>query len=420
MRRWAKHRLRGFAQAVLFVLFSALGIGARLLRWERPLGTLDPSEVRRILVIRLDLLGDMVNSMTAVAAMHDRFPDARISMLTLPHTAVIPRQFPYVYEVLTLDTNLIRSPRNLLRINTYAQFIHMGITLRRRRFDLCLSLFGLMASIWAFISGARQRIGYARESYPYMFTDPLPGRRFDRRQHEVRWDLDLAAAAGADARWRTPTLRVLPDATGPMATRLAALGMGPGDRLVGIHGGAVNGSAKRWPAGHWAALADRLITRQGVKVVLTGSASERPIAEAIRSRMRQSPLVLTGGTDIDELLAVLARCDLVISGDSGPLHMAVALGRPTVSIYGPTDPAIYGPTPVPGQQAVVLRRGLACSPCYNLLATAECPHGQPSCMIDVTVGRVYAAAAQLLQAPVAGPDSQLPMEGSVVRLRPGV
>jgi ADP-heptose:LPS heptosyltransferase len=96
---------------------------------------------------------------------------------------------------------------------------------------------------------------------------------------------------------------------------------------------------------------------------------------------------------------VLARCDLVISGDSGPLHMAVALGRPTVSIYGPTDPAIYGPTPRPGQPAIVLRRGLACSPCYNLLATAECPHGQPSCMIDVTVGRVYTAALQVLDVP---------------------
>ena len=117
---------------------------------------------------------------------------------------------------------------------------------------------------------------------------------------------------------------------------------------------------------------------------------------------------------------MLARCDLVISGDSGPLHMAVALGLPTVSIYGPTDPAIYGPTPAPGQQAIVLRRGLACSPCYNLLATAECPHGQPSCMIDVTVGRVYAAAAQLLQAPVARIDRVHPKEGSVAGERAGV
>lgn len=379
------------------MLFSGLGIGARLLRWERPLGRLDPRDVRRILVIRLDLLGDLVNSMPAVAALHERFPRARITMLTLPHTAPIARQFPFVDEVLTLDTNSIRSPRNLLRPATYRAFVGMGRRLRRERFDLCVSLFGLMASLWAFASGARQRIGYARESYPYMFTDPLPGRRFDTRQHEVRWDLDLAAAAGASAAPRIPSLRVPPGPAAGVAERLADLGVPVQDRLVGIHGGAVNGSAKRWPAGHWAALADRLIEAYGVRVVLTGSASERPISEAIRRRMRHSPIVLTGETDIDELLAVLARCDLVISGDSGPLHMAVALGCPTVSIYGPTDPAIYGPTPKPGQPAAVIRRGLACSPCYNLLAMAECPHGQPSCMLDIPVGEVFAVAAKLLE-----------------------
>jgi ADP-heptose:LPS heptosyltransferase len=81
--------------------------------------------------------------------------------------------------------------------------------------------------------------------------------------------------------------------------------------------------------------------------------------------------------------------------------MAVALGRPTVSLYGPTDPAIYGPTPQAGQLAIVLRRGMACSPCYNLLATAECPHGQPACMIDITVGQVFAAASGLLSKEAA-------------------
>jgi len=395
--RFIKRKIIHFIQAVLFVIFSALGISARLLRWEKPLGMLNPRTVQRILVIRLDLLGDLVNSMPAVAALHERFPHARISMMTLPHTAPIARQFSFVDEVLTLDTNSIRSPRNLLRWKTYATFLEMGLRLRRGHFDLCVSLFGLMASIWAFVSGARQRIGYKRESYPFMFTDPLPGRRFDRQQHEVRWDLDLAAAAGASSDHRYPTLRVLPEADAKMASRLQQLGVDPADRLVGIHGGAVNGSAKRWPAMHWAALADKLIEEQGVRVVLTGSASERSISEDIRRRMRNSPLVLTGETDIDELLAVLARCALVISGDSGPLHMAVALGRPTVSMYGPTDPVIYGPMAKPDQQAIVIRRGLWCSPCYNLLATAECPYGQPACMLDVTVDSVLRAAAGLLE-----------------------
>jgi lipopolysaccharide heptosyltransferase II len=178
---------------------------------------------------------------------------------------------------------------------------------------------------------------------------------------------------------------------------LQTLGICTTDVVVGIHGGAVNGTAKRWPAAHWAALADILIERHGFKVILTGSESERSIAAAIVSRMQHRPITLTGETTVDELLAVLARCDLVISGDSGPLHLAVALGRPTVSIYGPTDPAIYGPVPRHGQSAVVIRRGLSCSPCYTLRATAECPHGQPSCMIDVTVSQILRAALDILE-----------------------
>jgi lipopolysaccharide heptosyltransferase II len=381
----------------LLRLCSVLAIGARLLGRGRSPGSLDPRVVRRILVIRLDLLGDLVNSMPAVAALHERFPLARITMLTLPYTAAIPRQFAFVDEVLTFDPRTLRVPRNWLRPGTLGNTLALALALRRARYDLCLSLYGPVAGIWAFVSGARRRIGYAGEARAALFTDPLPGGRFDRREHEVRWDLRLAAAAGASPAYRAPTLQVWPEAAARMTERLVALGVGPGDRVIGIHGGAVNGSAKRWPATHWAALADRLIASHRVRIVLTGSANERSISESIRSRMRETPIVLTGETDIDELLAVLARCDLVLSGDSGPLHLAVALGRPAVALYGPTDPATYGPSPGPGQDVIVLRRGLPCSPCYTLHATAECPYGQPACMIDMTVGEVFEAATRLLE-----------------------
>jgi lipopolysaccharide heptosyltransferase II len=385
------------AMAALLQFFGSLAAAVRLLGREHAPDSLDPALVQRILVIRLDLLGDLVNSMPAVAALHERFPTARITMLTLPRTAAIPRQFAFVDEVLTFDPRILRVPRNWLRPATLGHTITLALALRRAHYDLCLSLYGPVAGIWAYVSGARRRIGYAAEARPALFSDPVPGGRFDRLEHEVRWDLRLAAAAGASPAYRAPALQVRPEVAARMAEKLAALGVRPGDRLVGIHGGAVNGSAKRWPATHWAALADRLIARHGVRIVLTGSANERPISEAIRTRMRESPIVLAGETDIDELLAVLARCDLVLSGDSGPLHMAVALGRPAVAMYGPTDPLTYGPSPRTGQHVIVLRRGLPCSPCYTIHATAECPYGQPACMIDITVGEVFEAATRLLE-----------------------
>jgi lipopolysaccharide heptosyltransferase II len=361
------------------------------------LPAIDPASVRKILVIRGNLLGDVLNSMTAVQALRERYPAARITMLTLPYTAEIPRHFDCVDEVVSLDTNSIRSPRNMCSPATYRTFLAVIGRLRGEHFDLCLSLYGRMASFLALASGARRRVGYEKEAYPFVLTDPVPGRRFDRRRHEIDWDLGLAEAAGAGSRRLLPELRPRAQAVTRMEARLAALGAGPADVVVGIHGGAVNGSAKRWPAGHWAALADALIEQHGFKVVLTGSAGERSIAAEITARMRRQPIVLTGETTVEELLAVLARCDLVVSGDSGPLHLAVALGRPTVSIYGPTDPAIYGPAPRPGQAAIVIRRGLGCSPCYTLRATAECPYGRPSCMLDVPVSRVLRAVTEVLE-----------------------
>ena len=173
-------------------------------------------------------------------------------------------------------------------------------------------------------------------------------------------------------------------------------GVDDGTLLIGIHAGSINGSAKRWPAAHWAEVADRLHADYGARVVLTGSQSELPIAEAVTRAMRSRPIVLTGQTSIDELAAVLARCDLVLSGDSGPLHMAVALNRPTISVYGPTDPAISGPYPRPGQTAIVLRTGIGCSPCYNALSTAECPYGNTDCMHHLTVDRMYQAVRRVL------------------------
>jgi ADP-heptose:LPS heptosyltransferase len=137
----------------------------------------------------------------------------------------------------------------------------------------------------------------------------------------------------------------------------------------------------------------------GLAAVLTGSAADRPLAEAIARKARAAPIILTGSTTIGELAAVLEGAAVVLSGDSGPLHMAVALGRPTVSLYGPTDPALSGPHPAPGQPTAVLRKGIYCSPCYNHYETAECRFGNPVCMIDITPDEVLDATRAVLGLP---------------------
>jgi len=405
--RAVKDTIIHFIQAVLWVIFGVIGLWGRIAALKAPYPRFEPAKVRKILVLRLDLLGDVLLSMPAVEALHERYPAAEIWMMTLPYTADIPARYPFVTRVVALDINGIRSPRGLLRPATLKAWYDTYRLLRRQRFDLAVSLFGLMASIWGFMSGATHRIGYRKEAYPLLHTRTLPGMRYDHREHEVRWCLRLAELAGAARKPRYMSLEVEPGAAGRVARLLQENGVTPDTLLVGIHAGSINGSAKRWPAPHWTELADRLHEEYGATVVLTGSKGETPIAATVTAAMRTRPLVLTGRTSVNELAALLARCDLVLSGDSGPLHMAVALGRPTISVYGPTDPGISGPYPRPGQTAVALRTGIGCSPCYNALTTAECPYGNTACMHHLTVDRMYAAVRRVLRqqgfAPVTDP-----------------
>jgi len=395
--RLVKDELIDFIQAVLWVFFGVIGLWGRIAALKAPYPRFEPEKVRKILVLRLDLLGDVLLSMPAVEALHERYPAAEIWMMTLPYTADIPARYPFVTRVVALDINGIRSPSGLLRPATLKAWYGAYRLLRRQRFDLAVSLFGLMASIWGFMSGATHRIGYRKEAYPLLHTRTLPGMRYDHREHEVRWCLRLAELAGAARKPRYMSLEVEPGAVDRVTQLLRENGVTPDTLLVGVHAGSINGSAKRWPATHWAGVADRLREEYGATVVLTGSRSEAPIAAAVTAAMRTRPLVLTGQTSINELAALLARCDLVLSGDSGPLHMAVALGRPTISVYGPTDPGVSGPYPRPGQTAIILRTGIGCSPCYNALTTAECPYGNTACMHHLTVDRMYATVRRVLR-----------------------
>jgi lipopolysaccharide heptosyltransferase II len=165
--------------------------------------------------------------------------------------------------------------------------------------------------------------------------------------------------------------------------------------VVTLHGGARNGQAKRWPTGHFARLAERLVEEFNALVVLTGAGSEAQLAHAIEERCHHRLLNLAGKTSLPELVALLSASDLVISGDSGPMHIACAVGTPVISLHGPTDPLLSGPT-APPPDGIVLRRELWCSPCYDASATAECPFGNPVCMKSLPVDLVYGAARDRL------------------------
>jgi lipopolysaccharide heptosyltransferase II len=405
-RTFLIHRLiKPALQRAIYISLGAVGLVSRLGRLGRTLPPLTPATFApgRILVIRTDLMGDVILSLPGVHALHRAYPAAQIDMMVLPPNVGVIKHDPAIARIVTYDPNIWRRPNAFLSLASYRAFLGLIRDLRAARYDLCLSLAGDWASVFAFLSRARRRVGYRGEAYPFFMTDPVPGRRYRIHQHEVDYIAGLARAAGGliEDEQRVPGLIVSDQARAEVQALLRANGVREDDLLITAHAGATNGVAKRWPIPYWSALADRLITELGAKVILTGAASDAEITGAVAVRMRQTPLDFAGKTTIPQLAALLERCNLVISGDSGPLHMAGAVGTPVIAIHGPTDPALSGPV---GKDATVLRLGIWCSPCYDASYWAVCRFFNPVCMKAITPDQVLTAARACLGQPAQTND----------------
>lgn len=407
-----KRRVKRAVQFVVRVGLTVVGaISSARFVPQRPLRAGDP-HIRHILVVRTDLIGDMVLSLPAIRAMRRAYPAAEVDVLALPSSAGVLADDPDITRIITYDPNIWRSPIALLSARNWRQARALVRTLRAREYDLCLSLAGDWASVLAWFSGAKRRVGFAGEAYPGLMTDPIPGGRYHVRQHELCYIRQLARAAGGqigdDDR---PHLTVHAPAAASVDALLASAGIANAHPLIALHPGARNGRAKRWPVEHWADLAELLTRRLDATVVLIGAPAERAVARQIARSAGASIADLTGKTALPELVALLARCDLVISGDSGPMHIACALDTPVIGLFGPTDPRISGPV---APNAVVLRHTIWCAPCYDASATADCRFHNPVCMKAISARSVFAAARrQLLRSvlpslpedPVAGEET---------------
>lgn len=380
-----KARLRRLATRLIIGGFAAVA--------RAPAPVSPPENPRRILIIRLDLLGDLMLSVPAIRAVRRRWPRAEVAALVLPYTAPLLAHVPEVDRVITFDPNRLRPSGTPWRPAVWAALFGLIRRLRASEFDLALALYGPWAGLLAYLSGARFRVGYGGESHPNFFHLALPGRRYLERRHEAEYTLGVAAAVGAPGGPQDYWLRPLPEAEARLEAKLAALEIPAGLPLVGVQAGAANGSAKQWYPDRWAAAANEVARRRGAGVVLTGTARERPLAEAIRAGLAVPAWNLAGKTDIPELVALLGRLQLFLSGDTGPMHLATALGVPTVAVHGPTDPTLSGPWP-PGR-GMVVRLELPCSPCYDLTDAASCPLGHHNCLRLLGPEAVVAAAEAL-------------------------
>jgi ADP-heptose:LPS heptosyltransferase len=355
---------------------------------------------RSILLIRPDHLGDILFLTPALHALRVALPAAlpggHITALTGPWGRAALQDNADLDAVETCPfPGFARQPKaNLMA--PYRLLFEQARALRGRGFDTAVVLrFDHWWGAWlAAAAGIPRRIGYDRpETRPFL-TEALP---YAAGRHEVEQNGDLLAAlAGPGAAWELgPTRFAISGFDRVWADDwLQGRGLKPGAPLVAIHAGA-GAAVKLWPAATWARVADALAEEHGAQILLTGAAEERPLTRAIAETMAHPAIDAAGETSLGRLAALLERCALVLGSDSGPLHLAVAAGAPTIHLYGPVSPAAFGPWGDPARH-VVLTTSWPCAPCNRLDWTPDVLE-RHRCMAGIAPEQVLGTAQRLLQ-----------------------
>jgi len=325
------------------------------------------TSVGRLLVRAPNWVGDVILSLPALRDVRRAFPDARLEVLARSWVADLYRAVPEVDGVRESRGHARDAPQ------------------LKDAFDLAILLPNSFASafvVWQ--AGIPERWGYATDGRGLLLTrrcrvlEALRGRSQAYYYRAMLEGLGLVTEGPPDASFRCPE---------EWGARGAGL-LGDGGPWIGVNPGAFFGSAKRWLPERFAAVADLVARRAGAKVAVVGGPAERPLAEAIAEGMHAPVRVLCGETTLSELVGVLSHLRLLLTNDSGPMHVSAALGIPLVAVFGSTD---WRETPPVGETSRIVREDAECAPCR----LRECPIDH-HCMTRVGTDRVAAEALELM------------------------
>lgn len=340
--------------------------------------------IRRILVIRTDRIGDVLLSTPVLSALREVYPAAFLAILVRPYTLDVVEGHPALDLALIDDADRQhRGIRGLLRL---------AGQIRAHRFEVVIVLHPtLRLALLCLLAGIPIRVGTGYRAYSMLFNRRVYEHRRDARRHEVEYNMGLLSALGVTAPPSNPHITVTDTARRSIAARCDGWGIRPHEALVVLHPGS-GGSARSWPPSYFAALGDRLGDTPGIRVILTGGPDEGELVRSVARQMHTEPITLVDETTIKELAALLEISRLCVTNSTGPLHMAAAVGTPTVALYCPIipcSPSRWGPY---GEGHRVLQPDVPA--CPRCIGTA-CEYFD--CMTLVSVDSVSRAAQEILQ-----------------------
>lgn len=315
----------------------------------------------------MNWLGDVVMSLPALSAVRRAFPNAHLALLIKRELASLFDGAGWVDEVIPYQVG--RGAAGL------ADRWRIVEAIRRRRFDLAIAFpNSFEAALWVALARVPRRAGFARDGRGPLLTDRVRPTAPIMEAHQVHYLLHmLKQTLGVDGEAQRCALEPHEPHRAKMRAWLERMRRRPQGKLVAIAPAAAYGPAKEWPAGRFAALIDMLAERFGAECVLVGALNERARCEQVAAACRHQPIVAAGETSVGDLVALMSLSDAFVGNDSGCMHVAAAVGIPTVGIYGSTRPARTGPL---GPRTMTLYRQIECSPCLK----RTCRFGHYNCL----------------------------------------
>ncbi len=343
-------------------------------------GKLPKEGIERVLIRGTNWIGDVVMTLPAVSAIRKAWPSAKLFVLAKPWVAEVYRRSSDVDEVI-----LFEEPGCHAGIGGKWR---LAAELRRYRFDCAILLQNAIeAAIITRLAGIPFRAGYNTDGRGFLLTHSVGRTSAIRGVHQIDYYLEMVRALGCLPAGRSVHLRR--EDNGVSQKFFDEWGIRPGHPLIGLAPGAAYGPAKKWFPERFAAVVDRLIDDTGTQAILFGSDGDRESTAEVRKNALHPLIDIAGRTNLREAIALISRCDLFISNDTGLMHIAGSLGIPMVAIFGSTNPKATSPV---GEASIVIHRDVPCSPCLKPVCPTDF-----RCMDLIGVDEVYRAARGLME-----------------------
>jgi heptosyltransferase-2 len=340
-------------RAIKFIILSGLTSGLRKKEFDR-------ESTRSVLVISLKRVGDAILSIPAFRAIKQSLPKSQVTVFADSYTKDILDRIPYIDAVVPYgkDSSFLKKAKQVRRLSYNS-------------FDLAVDLtcdYTVAGALWTWLSGAKFRVGYDTWKRGLLFHRPVTPAQGSI--HAIDEILNIVQSIGLETKDKSLGISASKEATDTVKKFLQDRGVKSDTLLIGIHPGGYY-PTQRWLTERFAEVADKLTEKQKARIILIGGPKEEKIIQGIKLQMAGQALVFLN-KPLGELLALLQSCHLLVCNNSGPLHMASALGTRTVSTMGPTLPERWWPQ---GEEDIVLRKDLPCMPCNEgrcRLKTLEC------------------------------------------------